>query len=66
MPGDRDLFANFERMRREMDELFGDVLDRSGLACIEPSLSIPERLAERPPFPARNDRHRSQSGCLAK
>lgn len=22
---DRDLFANFERMRREMDELFGDV-----------------------------------------
>lgn len=29
---ERDLFANFERMRREMDELFGDVLDRSGLA----------------------------------
>jgi HSP20 family protein len=29
---DRDLFANFERMRREMDELFGDVFDRSGLA----------------------------------
>ena len=28
---DRDLFANFERMRREMDELFGDVFDR-GLA----------------------------------
>src|ERR671915_535676 len=25
-PSDRDLFANFERMRREMDELFGDVL----------------------------------------
>ena len=25
MSGDRDLFANFERMRREMDELFGDV-----------------------------------------
>ncbi len=25
MPQDRDLFANFERMRREMDELFGDV-----------------------------------------
>jgi HSP20 family protein len=23
---DRDLFANFERMRREMDELFGDML----------------------------------------
>jgi HSP20 family protein len=25
MPGDRDLLFNFERMRREMDELFGDV-----------------------------------------
>ena len=25
MPTDRDLFANFERMRRDMDELFGDV-----------------------------------------
>jgi HSP20 family protein len=30
---DRDLFANFERMRREMDELFGDVFDRPGLAA---------------------------------
>jgi HSP20 family protein len=29
MPSERDLFANFERMRREMDELFGDVFDRS-------------------------------------
>ena len=26
---DRDLFANFERMRREMDELFGDVFERT-------------------------------------
>jgi HSP20 family protein len=26
VPPERDLFANFERMRREMDELFGDVL----------------------------------------
>ena len=32
MTGERDLFANFERMRREMDELFGDVFDRTGLA----------------------------------
>jgi HSP20 family protein len=32
MPPKRDPFANFERMRREMDELFGDVFDRSGLA----------------------------------
>lgn len=31
MGPDRDLFANFERMRREMDELFGDVFGRSGL-----------------------------------
>jgi HSP20 family protein len=25
---ERDLFANFERMRREVDELFGDVFER--------------------------------------
>ena len=31
MAQERDLFANFERMRREMDELLGGVLDR-GLA----------------------------------
>jgi HSP20 family protein len=29
---DRDLFANFDRMRREMDELFGDVAERAGLS----------------------------------
>jgi HSP20 family protein len=29
---ERDLFANFERMRREMDELFGDVFERTRLA----------------------------------
>ncbi len=27
-----NLFANFERMRREVDELFGDVFERTGLA----------------------------------
>jgi HSP20 family protein len=27
----RDLFANFDRMRREMDELFGDALGRAGI-----------------------------------
>ena len=27
----RDPFANFERMRREIDELFGDVFERTGL-----------------------------------
>jgi HSP20 family protein len=30
MPRERDLFANFERMRREIDELFGDVFERTG------------------------------------
>jgi HSP20 family protein len=29
---ERDPFANFERMRREMDEVFGDVFERSGLS----------------------------------
>jgi HSP20 family protein len=29
---ERDLFANFERMRREIDELFGDVFERTGLS----------------------------------
>jgi len=28
MASERDLFANFERMRREIDELFGDVFER--------------------------------------
>jgi HSP20 family protein len=32
MAKQRDLFANFERMRREIDELFGDVWTRAGLA----------------------------------
>src|SRR5918999_997012 len=31
MDRERDLFANFERMRREIDDLFGDVFERSGL-----------------------------------
>jgi HSP20 family protein len=29
---ERGLFANFDRMRREMDELFGDAFERSGLS----------------------------------
>jgi HSP20 family protein len=28
---ERDLFANFDRMRREIDELFGDAFERAGL-----------------------------------
>ncbi|MGI8557658.1 MAG: Hsp20/alpha crystallin family protein, partial [Solirubrobacteraceae bacterium] len=31
MAGERDLFANFDRMRREIDELFGDVFERPQL-----------------------------------
>ena len=30
MASERDLFANFDRMRREIDELFGDAFERSG------------------------------------
>ena len=29
---ERDLFGNFERMRRDMDELFGGVFERGGLS----------------------------------
>ena len=29
---DRDLFASFDRMRREMDEMFSDAFGRSGLS----------------------------------
>ncbi len=32
MSRQRDLFVNFDRVRREMDELFGDVWGRTGLA----------------------------------
>ncbi|MBA2505112.1 MAG: Hsp20/alpha crystallin family protein [Thermoleophilaceae bacterium] len=32
MASERDLFANFERMRRDIDELFGDVFERSGFS----------------------------------
>ncbi|MGI8413206.1 MAG: Hsp20/alpha crystallin family protein [Solirubrobacteraceae bacterium] len=31
MAPERDLFANFQRMRRKMDELFGGVIDRGRL-----------------------------------
>lgn len=30
MPPERDVFANFDRMRREMDQLFGDIWERAG------------------------------------
>jgi HSP20 family protein len=33
MASERDLFANFDRMRREIDELFGDVFERGPLSA---------------------------------
>ncbi|HEX6117670.1 MAG TPA: Hsp20/alpha crystallin family protein [Solirubrobacterales bacterium] len=33
MSRQRDLFVNFDRVRREMDELFGDVWGRTGLTA---------------------------------
>ena len=32
MAPERDLFANFERMRREMDELLGNVIERTRMS----------------------------------
>lgn len=37
----RDPFSNFERMRKEMDELFGDMLERSGLSRPRAAFSPP-------------------------
>lgn len=41
---ERDLFANFDRMRREMDALFGDVVERSlhprGRAGFSPRVDV--------------------------
>jgi HSP20 family protein len=46
----RDLFANFERMRREIDELFGDVFERStGLRGGGFSPSVDVYYADNPP-----------------
>ena len=46
----RDLFANFERMRREIDELFGDVFERqTGLRGRGFSPSVDVFYADDPP-----------------
>lgn len=37
MPPNREILVNFERMRREMDELFGDVWGGVGLARRRPA-----------------------------
>ena len=50
MTRSRELFANFERMRREMDELFGDVFERStGLRGHGFSPSVDVYYADDPP-----------------
>jgi HSP20 family protein len=46
----RDLFANFERMRREIDELFGDVFERqTGLRGRGFSPSVDVYYTDNPP-----------------
>ena len=50
MASSRDLFANFERMRREIDELFGDVFERrTGLRGRGFSPSVDVFYADDPP-----------------
>lgn len=50
MTQSRDLFANFERMRREIDELFGDVFERAtGLRGGGFSPSVDVYYADGPP-----------------
>ena len=50
MPPSRDLFIGFERMRREIDELFGDVFERStGLRGRGFSPSVDVYYADDPP-----------------
>jgi HSP20 family protein len=41
---DRDLFANFERMRREMDELFGSVWGAGGPLSRRPQTGFSPRV----------------------
>jgi HSP20 family protein len=51
MARERDLFANFERMRREMDELFGDVVGSVGLTSARTGFSpaVDVFYADQPP-----------------
>ncbi len=58
---ERDLFANFERMRREMDELFGDVFERTGLAAPAHRVLAGRRRRVRVRS-AAGDRHRRARG----
>ena len=45
----RDPFANFERMRREIDQLFGDVFERTGFRGRGFSPSVDVFYADEPP-----------------
>jgi HSP20 family protein len=49
MAPERDLFANFERMRREIDALFGDVFERTGLRGRGFSPAVDVYYTESPP-----------------
>ena len=50
MSSQRDLFAGFERMRREIDELFGDVFERqTGLRGRGFAPSVDVYYADQPP-----------------
>ena len=50
MSSQRDLFANFDRMRREIDELFGDVFERqTGLRGRGFSPSVDVYYTDNPP-----------------
>ena len=44
MTRDRDLLVNFERMRREMDELFGDVWGEGGWLASRPQSGFSPRV----------------------
>ena len=44
MPRDRDLLVNFERMRREMDELFGNVWGAGGWGSRRPQTGFSPRV----------------------
>jgi HSP20 family protein len=44
VPRDRDLLVNFERMRREMDELFGSVWGASGPLSRRPQTGFSPRV----------------------
>jgi len=48
MSRQRDPFANFDRVRRQIDELFGDVWTRTGLSHPRPAGFTPRVVQEAP------------------